>query len=166
MEQQTEEVVEQTEEPEEVIEKKIKKKPTFTEEQLERKRLSMNKAREFRNQKIKQYEKEIQELKTEIKKKPIREPIQEPIKEVVQHKPVSKYKPVSSYEYEETEDEDDDDEIIEKVITIRKKRNDTRIARKPQITNEELVEQSYREQLQQKLNEERRRRVMQDLFDF
>lgn len=174
---------EHTEPVEEHTEDEPPPKPkTAAEEKLERKRASMERARMARNKNAKDFQKEIEGLKEELKKKEEalrtipaiavkEEPISTTSTPKVKAPPKSRQKPVSRYEYEE-DDEDDDEDYIEKII-IRKKQ--PRQKQKQPVdwqmkdtspSHDSLVEKSYKEQLQAQLNDERRKRVMNDLFDF
>ena len=134
---------------EQIIQTVERKKMTFTPEQLEKKRASMNKAREHRNKKITDLQTEIETLK----KTP------EPVLNT--KKPIQR-KPEIITRYECDDEEDDEEEIIERVI-IRKKKP---IQQKPELSKNDLVEKTYKEQLQIQLNNERKKRVMAELFDF
>jgi len=147
------------EEPEQ-LQVKPRKKMTFTEEQLVRKRASMQKAREHRNKNADQYQKEINVLKKELlEKEAIKIEAPAPIPKINKSKPKKQViKQIIQEEEDDDDDEEEEEEVIERVI-LRKK--------KPVVmSNRELVERTYKEQLQARLNEERRMRVMADLFDF
>jgi len=163
---------------EEVIEAPIAKprrKMTYTPEQLEKKRESMKKAREFRNI---SYKEEVKTLKKKLEEKEIEpepeeeEPEPEPVKQIVR-KTVSKPKPQKKIIYEEEED-DDDDEEYEEVIVRRRTicpsggQRPKSIPRQKQqyIERPDLIDETYKEKLQKQLQDERRRQVMADLFDF
>lgn len=141
----TEQEVLQTEEQPIII---TKKKPTYSPEALENKRISMNKAREHRNKKMTELKEEVETLKTEINKPVVVEP--------------KKKKIITRYEEEE---DDEDEEIIERVI-IRKKKPTQQKYEEPILSRNDLVEKTYKEQLRAQLNEERRKQVMAELFDF
>lgn len=152
MEEQIEEVEEQIEEVEEVeepIQQKPKKKMTFTPEQLERKQQSMNKARAFK-QKNKE---ELIRLREEVKKKETEPP--KPVPEVKKKKTK-----IIREIVEETESESEE-EVIERII-VKKKREP--YIREP--SNNDLVNLSYREKLQQQLKDEKRQMLMASLFDY
>ena len=118
----------------------------------------MKRASDHRNKMIKDGKNKVPE--------PVKEPvIEEPIRQV----PKIVVKPSKQIsKYEDDSDDSDEGEIIEKVITFRKKKKEPSRTRKeePVKTKDHLVEETYREQLQQQLNDERRRRVMNELFDF
>lgn len=152
----------------EVIEAPIAKprrKMTYTPEQLEKKRESMKKAREFRNISYKEEVKTLKKKLEEKEKEPEpeeEEPEPEPVKKIVR-KTVSKPKPQKKIIYEE-EDDDDDDEYEEVIVRRRAKT----IPRQKQqyIERPDLIDETYKEKLQKQLQDERRRQVMADLFDF
>lgn len=143
---------------EEVIEAPIakpKKKMTYTPEQLEKKRESMKKAREFRNI---SYKEEVKTLKKQLEEKEI-EPEPEP---VIIKKVISKPKPKSKIIYEEEEEEDEYEEVI-----VRRRPKKTIVQKQPQyIERPDLIDETYKEKLQKQLQEERKKYIMADLFDF
>lgn len=161
----------------EVIEAPIAKprrKMTYTPEQLEKKRESMKKAREFRNISYKEEVKTLKKKLEEKEKEPEpeeEEPEPEPVKKIVR-KTVSKPKPQKKIIYEEEEDDDDDEyeEVIVRrraICPSRGQRPKTIPRQKQQyIERPDLIDETYKEKLQKQLQDERRRQVMADLFDF
>jgi len=140
------------------------KQLTAAQQKLEKKRISMERARQARNKNAAEFKKEIEALKDEIKKKD-EELLQKVVVENSKAKPKQRSKPMPVkktriIEEAEAEEDFDDEEILEKII-IRKKPK-----AKLESSYDDLVDKSYREQLQTKLNDERRKRVMAELFDF
>lgn len=150
---QTEETLNQTEEidePEEIIEKKPRKKMTFTPEQLEKKRLSLQKARDIRNSKIKSQDEEIKKLKEEAKPTVVeKKKKQIIIKEVVKE------------EYES--DEESEPEIVERVIVKKVPRPKAALA---EPSKNDMINLTYRERLQEQLKNEKMKILMNSLFDY
>jgi len=142
---------------------KPRKKMTYTPEQLERKRESMKKAREFRNI---SYKEENKTLKKKLEEKDkseekVEEEPEEPVKKtVIKTRP--KPKPKKRIVYEEEEEEDEEE--YEEVIVRRRPKNIPK--QKQYIERPDLVEETYKEKLQKQLQDERRRQVMAELFDF
>jgi len=159
----TEEPGEHTEEqiPEEIPEKP-RKKMTFTEEQLAKKRASMEKARQHRNKNATQFKNEIKELKEKLKEE------DEPETVVVKPQPKTKIiykekpKPKTKIVYEE---EDDDEEEYEEVI-VRRRPKTVNKQIEVQSQRPDLLDETYKEKLQKQLRDERQRYIMADLFDF
>ena len=157
--------------PEAVIEAplaKPRKKMTYTPEQLERKRESMKKAREFRNI---SYKEENKSLKKKLEEKEKQIETEEEVEEEPEHEPVKrtviktrpKPKPKKRIVYEEEEEEEEEEEY-EEVIVRRRPKNISK--QKQYIERPDLVEETYKEKLQKQLQDERRRQVMAELFDF
>lgn len=147
---QTEETLNQTEEideTEEIEEKKPRKKMTFTPEQLEKKRLSLQKARDIRNSKIKSQNEEIKKLKEEAKPAVVeKKKKQIIIKEVVKE------------EYET--DPESEPEIVERVVIKKVPRPKT------EPSKNDMINLTYRERLQEQLKNEKMKILMNSLFDY
>jgi len=179
--QHIEEETNHIEENEEYIEEPItkpKKKMTFTAEQLERKKLSIMKAREHKKiykEENKVLKEKLEEVEKKTRTKPTPTPEEEEpeeeepkpkTKKILPPKQTLKPIPKQKIIYKEDEDEDDDDEeeYEEVIVRRRPKKNIQKI---PQyIERPDLIDETYREKLQKQLMDERRKQVMADLFDF
>jgi hypothetical protein len=158
-----EQYVEDIEQSDEEPVKKTRKPPVFSEEALARKREAIKKARESRKNKIANYKNEVDDLKSKLEEVQVKE---EPkvVKPKANLKPkASKPKIVYQEEVEEEEADDDEEEEEEEVVVIRKKKP---AAKRQTINTRTLVNESYKEKLKNRLNEERQRQVMNYLFDF
>lgn len=149
-EEQTEEI----EETEEVLEKKPRKKMVFTEEQLVKKRLSLQRAREIRNNKIKSQNEEIQKLKEEKAKPKV---VEKPVEEEVKQKKKKVIREIVKYE---TDSDEEDVEYEDKII-IKKKPREPK-----ELSKNSLIQLTYRERLQEQLKQEKMKVLMGSLFDF
>lgn len=160
MDNQLEEDIHQTEEPlNQTVtenEKPKRKHKPLTPEQLEKKRLSIQKAREQKKgykeelQKYQQKEKEAEKEKVVVEK-PIEEKPKKPKKQIIRE--------VIKEEFE-TDSEDTEEEVVERVIVKK-------IPRPPkEFSKNDLVSQTYRERLQEQLKQEKMKMIYNSLFDY
>lgn len=173
--EETEEIQSESESNFAEIEKPVKPKRVLTEKELEARRNALKKAVEVKKElgMINKYEKnkEKEAKAKERKEKVAAIQSQKQITETnnvlpqtpdteSQKERKKKQKIVEKIVYE-SETESEEEEVIEKVVIMKKPKK-----KKQDMTNDELIQLTNKELLQQRFYQDTKRRVMGDLFDF